>query len=85
MGILVRGSPRHALYGRKKPFLLSGNPRNELSASENPLKPTREPPETPRLLPVNLGRIIADSWLEGILCPDRKNAVKDQLIFKRRF
>ena len=47
MGILVRGSPRHALYGRKKPFLLSGNPRNELSASENPLEPPGGVPRPP--------------------------------------
>ena len=43
MGILVRSSPCRALYDRKKQFLLSGGPRNELSASENPLNPPGRP------------------------------------------
>ena len=47
MGILVRGSPRRALYDRKKQFLLSGGPRNELSASENPLNPPGSPLRPP--------------------------------------
>ena len=47
MGILVRGSPRRALYDRKKQLLLSGGPRNELSASETPLNPPGSPRRPP--------------------------------------
>ena len=48
MGNLDRGSPRRALYDRKKQFLLLGGPINELSASENPLNPPGSPRRPPR-------------------------------------
>ena len=47
--ILVWAFPRGVECDRKKRFLLPGDPRNELSASENPLERPRSTPRSPQL------------------------------------
>lgn len=48
--ILVWAFPRGVECDRKKRFLLPGDPRNELSASENPLERPRSTPRSPQLI-----------------------------------